>query len=61
MKFNIEIPAPCNCGKPAIVSAMLMGLDMKLTKHHLCDKCLKDMSKGKCVIDSTGKFVEKKN
>ena len=51
----------CNCGKPAIVSAMLMGLDMKLTTHNLCDKCLKDFTKGKCVIDSTGKFVENKN
>jgi hypothetical protein len=40
-----------DCKKQATIECGMMNLDMKLKMIKLCDKCLRIMSKGKCVID----------
>lgn len=39
------------CKKTATMEVMSMDLDLNVKTLKLCDKCVKEMSKGKCVID----------
>tara|TARA_Y100000004_G_scaffold71698_1_gene80579 strand:+ start:530 stop:709 length:180 start_codon:yes stop_codon:yes gene_type:complete len=39
------------CKKEATMEVMSMDLDFNVTMLKICDKCVKQFSKGKCVID----------